>query len=81
LPGCSCVGSQIVKTCIKHGAKVAFIDVESKTGTALQTELGNQSWFSCVDVTVEDQVQTWIDAVVAKWNRVDVLVNKYVVCG
>lgn len=58
-----------------EGAKIALCDIDQDAGQALAEELGNGTLFYKVDVTNREAVQEWIDDVVAKMGRVDVLVN------
>lgn len=58
-----------------EGAKVVLCDVNEEAGKALAAELGNDASFYKVDVTNRQNVQEWVDNVVEKYGRVDVLVN------
>jgi 3-oxoacyl-[acyl-carrier protein] reductase len=61
-----------------EGCRVAGFDVNEAAGTGLVEELaraGGQGAFHRVDVADAKSVAAGVDAVVARWGRVDVLVN------
>jgi len=58
-----------------EGAKVVICDVNEEAGNALVEELGNDASFWKVNVVNRQEVQAWIDAVAAKYGRIDVLIN------
>ncbi|MGV8040323.1 MAG: 3-oxoacyl-ACP reductase FabG [Thermoanaerobaculaceae bacterium] len=60
------------------GAKVAVWDMSEEAGQAVAAEIaaaGGEAAFSRVNVADAASVQAGMDAVVARWGRVDVLVN------
>jgi 3-oxoacyl-[acyl-carrier protein] reductase len=62
----------------KEGARVAAWDVADRASEALLTELretGGDAVFQQVDVTSASDVETALEAVVARWGGVDVLIN------
>jgi 3-oxoacyl-[acyl-carrier protein] reductase len=58
-----------------EGAKVVICDLNEAAGQATAAELGPQAAFHRVNVTNQEEVRQWMDAVVARYGRVDVLVN------
>ena len=58
-----------------EGAKVVICDVNEEAGNALAAELGNDASFWKVNVVNRQEVQEWIDAVAAKYGRIDALIN------
>jgi NAD(P)-dependent dehydrogenase (short-subunit alcohol dehydrogenase family) len=67
-----------------EGARVALFDVLDQEGTALRDQLragGRQAEYWHVDVADERAVQAAIDAVAARFGRVDVLVNNAGIAG
>ncbi|HSF83636.1 MAG TPA: glucose 1-dehydrogenase [Anaerolineales bacterium] len=69
------IGKATAARFIEEGASVAFCDVNQKAGETAVSELGTRSQFYQVDVTDRQAVQTWVDQVVSRHARVDVLVN------
>ena len=73
--GATGIGKATAERFIEEGARVVICDVNAEVGRATAQELGFEASFYEVDVTDRAAVQTWVDDVVAKHNRVDVLVN------
>jgi NAD(P)-dependent dehydrogenase (short-subunit alcohol dehydrogenase family) len=75
--GNSGIGRGIVHYFVREGARVAFTGRDPAKGAAVEAEVramgGNASFFAC-DLAVEAEVAKLIDEV-AKWGRLDVLVN------
>ena len=59
----------------EEGAKVVICDVNQEAGAALLPQLGPAARFDKVNVADRKEVQVWIDSVVAKYGRIDVLIN------
>jgi 3-oxoacyl-[acyl-carrier protein] reductase len=59
----------------EEGAKVVICDVNEEAGQAIVKELGEGAAFYKVNVASRAGVQKWVDEVVAKYGRVDVLIN------
>jgi 3-oxoacyl-[acyl-carrier protein] reductase len=59
----------------EEGAIVVICDVNEEAGNAFLPALGAQASFYKVNVTDRQDVQAWVDAVVARYGRIDVLVN------
>jgi 3alpha(or 20beta)-hydroxysteroid dehydrogenase len=60
---------------VTEGARVAVADVTDETGAALVEELGDAAVYVHLDVTDAEMWGAVVDAVVARWERLDVLVN------
>ena len=73
--GAAGIGKATAIKFASEGAKVVLCDVNEEAGTTLAAELGNDASFYKIDVTNRQNVQEWIDAVLAKYGRIDVLVN------
>jgi 3-oxoacyl-[acyl-carrier protein] reductase len=58
-----------------EGAVVVLCDLNEAAGQATAVELGPNAAFYKVNVTVQAEVRRWIDEVVARYGRIDVLVN------
>jgi 3-oxoacyl-[acyl-carrier protein] reductase len=69
------IGRATAERFAEEGAKVVICDVDQKAGETLAQALGPEHRFYKVDVTDRQAVQAWVDDVVAKYGRVDVLIN------
>ncbi len=72
------IGRAVARRFAAEGAKVAAWDVASAGGDALVSDLcaaGGQAIYQQVDVAYSQQVEKATADVVARWGRVDVLVN------
>jgi 3alpha(or 20beta)-hydroxysteroid dehydrogenase len=69
------MGEAEARRFVDEGALVVVADVNDDTGRALVGELGDRAVFAHLDVAVPQQWAPVIDAAVARWGRVDVLVN------
>jgi len=72
------IGAAIVEACAREGAKVAALDLDSggveKLASALRGN-GADVLALAVDVTRSPDISRGFEAVLARWGRVDVLVN------
>lgn len=73
--GAAGIGRATAERFVEEGAKVAICDVAADAGEALAKSLGPESSFYCVNVSDRQQVQAWVDAVVTRYGRVDILIN------
>ncbi len=73
--GASGIGKAAAETFAREGAKVVICDVNEEAGKALVAQLGNDATFYKVNVADRQEVQAWVDDVVARYGRVDVLIN------
>jgi 3-oxoacyl-[acyl-carrier protein] reductase len=73
--GASGIGKATAQRFIEEGAKVVICDVDSDAGTEALQELGPNAEFYEVNVVDRQAVQAWVDGVVEKHDRVEVLVN------
>jgi 3-oxoacyl-[acyl-carrier protein] reductase len=73
--GAAGIGKATAIKFINEGAKVVICDLDEESGQALAEELGNGTLFYKVNVTDREAVQSWVDDVIEKMGRVDVLVN------
>jgi 3-oxoacyl-[acyl-carrier protein] reductase len=73
--GAAGIGKATAHRFIEEGAQVVICDVNQEAGEAAVEELGPQAVFYKVDVTDRQAVQEWVDGVVERYGRVDVLVN------
>ena len=70
--GASGIGKHVVDTLTKAGAQAVIVDMNVETGA----ELDGAYCVQC-NVTDSNSVQAMADAVVAKFGKIDALVNSY----
>jgi 3-oxoacyl-[acyl-carrier protein] reductase len=73
--GAAGIGSTTAQRFAEEGAQVVICDVNEEQGQAAVRDLGSEHRFYRVDVTDRNAVQEWVDDVVEKHGRIDVLVN------
>lgn len=73
--GAAGIGKATAEKFINEGAKVVICDVDQESGKALAEALGNGTLFYKVNVTDRNEVDVWVDDVVEKFGRIDVLIN------
>ncbi len=73
--GAAGIGKASAEKFIAEGAKVVICDLDADRGQALAAQLGGETLFYQVNVTNRVEVQAWVDDVVEKFGRVDVLIN------
>jgi 3-oxoacyl-[acyl-carrier protein] reductase len=72
--GAAGIGKATAQRFQEEGAVVVICDVKEETGQAVADELGLAAFYK-VNVADRQDVQHWIDDVVARFGRIDVLVN------
>jgi len=78
------IGSGVALALAKYGAKVACNDVSDEVITACIARIernGGEAMAAPGDVTDEAAVQGYVDAVLEKWGRIDILVNNAAILG
>lgn len=73
--GAAGIGKATALRFAEEGAKVVICDVNEEAGKKLLPELGPAARFDKVNVADRKEVQTWIEAVIAQYGRIDVLIN------
>jgi 3-oxoacyl-[acyl-carrier protein] reductase len=73
--GAAGIGKATAQRFVEEGARVAICDVNEEAGTAALRELGPEADFCQVNVMDRQAVQEWVDGVVERYGRVDLLVN------
>lgn len=73
--GATGIGKATVQRFIHEGAAVIICDVDEELGSATAEELGETCAFYKVDVSDRQSVLAWVDEVLEKYQRVDILIN------
>jgi 3-oxoacyl-[acyl-carrier protein] reductase len=73
--GAAGIGKATALRFAEEGAKVVICDVNEEAGQETVAGLGSDAAFYKVDVTDRQAAQEWGDDVVARYGRIDVLVN------
>lgn len=73
--GANGIGAATVRAFHAQGAFVCFCDVDAEAGDRLAAELGQRATFTRVDLRREAQVKRWIQGILTRRGRLDVLVN------
>ena len=71
--GAAGIGKATAIRFAEEGAKVVICDLAEETGQQVAEEIGGE--FFKVNVADRQAVQEWVDAVVEKYGRVDVMIN------
>ncbi|CAH1415916.1 unnamed protein product [Lactuca virosa] len=74
--GAQGIGEATARLFIKHGAKVVIADIQDQLGHAVCKDIGldSASFVHC-DVTIESDVESAINTTLAKYGRLDIMVN------
>ncbi|MBP7691905.1 MAG: glucose 1-dehydrogenase [Anaerolineales bacterium] len=73
--GAAGIGRATAEKFVAEGAQVVIGDMNETAGQATAAALGPRASFAKVNVADRADVQRWVDAAVAQFGRVDVLVN------
>lgn len=73
--GAAGIGKATAEAFAREGAVVIICDMNNEAGQALLPSLGPKAAYYQVNVADRSAVQGWIDDVLAKYGRIDVLVN------
>jgi len=73
--GAAGIGKATAERFVREGAKVVICDVDEQKGATTAEELGPNCSFNMVDVSDRLNVQSWVDGVSEKFERIDILVN------
>ncbi|MDR1120895.1 MAG: SDR family NAD(P)-dependent oxidoreductase, partial [Dysgonamonadaceae bacterium] len=72
------LGNSMVHHFSEQGAKVVILDRNEEAGKALEkavTDKGHDAWFLYTDVLNKDVLRKNYDDILAKYGRIDVLIN------
>mgnify|MGYP001501716705 CR=1 FL=1 len=73
--GAAGIGQATAQRFAEEGARVVICDLNVTGGQATAAQLGPDAGFYKVNVADRAEVQAWVEAVVARYGRIDVLVN------
>ena len=73
--GAAGIGKATALRFAEEGARLVICDVNEEAGQATLKELGPDATFYKVNVANRAEVQAWVEAVAARYGRIDVLVN------
>ena len=79
--GAGYLSQSIARTCYLHGAKIVLADInqqaalEAKQRIILNQDNDDRVVVVEVDVRNENSIKQAVDLVVAKWNKIDILIN------
>jgi 3-oxoacyl-[acyl-carrier protein] reductase len=73
--GAAGIGKATAIRFAEEGAKVVICDVNDEAGEALVKEIGGDASYYNVNVADRQSVQEWVDDVIEKYGKVDVLIN------
>ncbi len=73
--GAAGIGKATAEAFAREGAIVVICDMNEEAGQAFAAALGPRACFYKVNVADRQAVQAWVDDVLAKFGRIDVLVN------
>jgi len=76
--GAGGIGSGMAKAMVKEGAMVVIVDINEETGRSVEAELQSispRSMFMRADLLDRENLPKIIEDVVAKYGKLDVLVN------
>jgi 3-oxoacyl-[acyl-carrier protein] reductase len=73
--GAAGIGKATAQVFAREGAIVVICDVSEELGGETAAALGPDARFDKVDVSNRQEVQQWIEAVVAQYGHIDILIN------
>jgi 3-oxoacyl-[acyl-carrier protein] reductase len=73
--GAAGIGKATAERFVDAGAKVVICDVNEQAGAAAAAGLGPAACFYALDVADRQEVQACVEVVVARYGRIDVLIN------
>jgi len=73
--GAAGIGKATAVQFAQDGAKVVICDVNAEAGESLLLSLGEDASFYKVNVADRQDAQNWVEAVMRKYGRIDVLIN------
>ncbi|KAJ0682277.1 putative (+)-borneol dehydrogenase [Helianthus annuus] len=74
--GAQGIGEKTARLFVKHGAKVLIADIQDDLGQSVCKDIGlDTATFVHCDVTVESDVENAINMTLAKYGKLDIMIN------
>lgn len=73
--GCKGIGRGCVDVLVENGGKVAVFDIDDSIGNTMEPDGPGEVFYIHCDMTKEDQIKAAVEATVAKYEKIDCLVN------
>ncbi|KAM0048888.1 putative (+)-borneol dehydrogenase [Helianthus debilis subsp. tardiflorus] len=74
--GAQGIGEKTARLFVKHGAKVVIADIQDDLGQSVCEDIGlDKATFIHCDVTIESDVENAINLTLAKYGKLDVMIN------
>ncbi|XP_053394495.1 17-beta-hydroxysteroid dehydrogenase 14-like isoform X2 [Mercenaria mercenaria] len=73
--GCKGIGRGCVDIFVENGGKVAVFDIDDSIGETMKPEGPGEVFYIHCDMTKEEQIKAAVEATVAKYQKIDCLVN------
>jgi len=73
--GAQSIGAAIARAFHAAGAKIVIADIDAAAGAALAAALGEGALFQRTDVTSDEEIRRCVEAAVAAFGGIDILVN------
>src|SRR5689334_20303667 len=69
------IGLGIARVFVAEGARVLLADLSDDPGAAAVRDLGERAAYTHADVTSEDDIRALVETAVARFGRLDIVVN------
>ncbi|KAI7740893.1 hypothetical protein M8C21_021993 [Ambrosia artemisiifolia] len=74
--GAQGIGEKTARLFVKHGARVVIADIQDELGQSVCEDIGlDKAMFVHCDVTIESQVENAINMTLAKYGKLDIMIN------
>ncbi|KAK9051660.1 hypothetical protein SSX86_028288 [Deinandra increscens subsp. villosa] len=80
--GAQGIGEKIARLFVKHGSKVVIGDIQDGLGQSVCADLGlDKTTYVHCDVTIESDVENAINMTLAKYGKLDIMINNAAIAG
>ncbi|KAJ0726056.1 putative (+)-borneol dehydrogenase [Helianthus annuus] len=80
--GAQGIGEKTARLFVKHGAKVVIADIQDELGQSVCEDIGlDKATFVHCDVTIESEVENAINMTLAKYGKLDIMINNAAIVG
>ncbi|KAM0048895.1 putative (+)-borneol dehydrogenase [Helianthus debilis subsp. tardiflorus] len=80
--GAQGIGEKTARLFVKHGAKVIIADIQNELGQSVCEDIGlDKATFVHCDVTIESEVENAINMTLAKYGKLDIMINNAAIVG